>query len=212
MKKIIILSLTVLFAVTLSAQDAKTVFAAIPDSLVPTLTAINRADFVDFIESKMTAKVKNKLEGESEMTNLTDSYIRIKTTDKSIWEMKLLSTSNDKKIICVVTTACAPVCDSTIKFYSADWKELPLAEYITLPVADNFYKTPSESQQNDYNLLRKKADLFLMKAELDKDADKISFTYTTPDYMERGDKEKIQPYVQSTLVLTWSGNKFASSI
>ena len=39
----------------LSAQLAKTCFTKMPDSLSPLLTAVNRADCIDFLESKMKA-------------------------------------------------------------------------------------------------------------------------------------------------------------
>ena len=41
---------------SLSAQLAKTCFTNMPDSLSPLLTAVNRADFIDFLESKMKAE------------------------------------------------------------------------------------------------------------------------------------------------------------
>ena len=37
----------------LQAQEAKTLFVNMPDSLSPLLTKVNRADFIDFLESKM---------------------------------------------------------------------------------------------------------------------------------------------------------------
>ncbi|NDV57891.1 DUF3256 family protein [Bacteroides sp. 519] len=208
MKKLTTLLFILSVAISLSAQEAKTVFANIPDSLYPLLTAVNRADFIDFLESNMAAKVKNKLGGESEMTTLSNSYIRIQTTDKSVWEMKLLPVSEEKKIVCIVSTACGPVCDSSIKFFTTDWKELPATEYITLPSADDFFQAPSQEKLNEYNQLKKKADIFLRKAELDKDTNKLTFAYTTPEYMEGDDKKEILTYIQAPLVYEWDGEKF----
>ena len=37
---------------SVGAQEAKTVFVNIPDSLCPLLSSVNRADCIDFIESK----------------------------------------------------------------------------------------------------------------------------------------------------------------
>ena len=53
------------------AQDLKTLFVALPDSLSPLLTEVNRADFGDFLESGMKAEVKNRFGNMSEMTKLT---------------------------------------------------------------------------------------------------------------------------------------------
>ena len=73
----------------MSAQLAKTCFTNMPDSLSPLLTAVNRADFIDFLESKMKAEVTNRFGGKSEMTELTPDYIRVQVTPQSTWQMKL---------------------------------------------------------------------------------------------------------------------------
>ena len=44
----------------LQAQEAKTCFKNMPDSICPLLSAVNRADFIDFLESKMKAEVTNR--------------------------------------------------------------------------------------------------------------------------------------------------------
>ena len=107
------------FAVTplCAQQEAKTVFVNMPDSLSPLLTAVNRADCIDFLESKMKAKVENRFGRESEMTELGKDYIRLRTTSQSTWQMKLLATSDTTQVICTVSTACAPVCDSSVRFH-----------------------------------------------------------------------------------------------
>jgi len=51
---------------SLQAQEAKTFFKNMPDSLSPLLTAVNRADCIDFLESKMKAEVTNRFGGKSE--------------------------------------------------------------------------------------------------------------------------------------------------
>ena len=59
----------------LQAQEAKTCFKNMPDSICPLLSAVNRADFIDFLESKMKAEVTNSFGGKSEMTELSPDYI-----------------------------------------------------------------------------------------------------------------------------------------
>ena len=44
---------------SLQAQEAKTLFVNIPDSLTPLLTKVNLEDCIDFLESKMKAQVEN---------------------------------------------------------------------------------------------------------------------------------------------------------
>ena len=152
---------------SLSAQLAKTCFTNMPDSLSPLLTAVNRADFIDFLESKMKAEVTNRFGGKSEMTELTPDYIRVQVTPQSIWQMKLLSVNDSTRLICTVSTVCAPACDSHVKFYTTDWRELPSAPYLaSLPGMDDFITPASDTVDvYQYQDARLQADMLLMKAD-----------------------------------------------
>ena len=94
MKKLTMcLCLACIWMCSLQAQEAKTCFINMPDSLSPLLTSVNRADCIDFLESKMKAEVTNRFEGKSEMTALSSDYISMQVTSQSSWQMKLLATS-----------------------------------------------------------------------------------------------------------------------
>lgn len=191
-------------------QEAKAVFVNMPDSLLPFLTAVNRADFIDFLESNMKAKVANRFGNESEMTELSKDYIRIRMTPQSTWQMKLLATSDTTLVICTVSTACAPVCDSSLRFYTTDWKELPLDGYMpAMPVMDDFFETPDSASAYDYNNYRLQADMFLMKADLSATDNTIVFSLTTPEYMDKETADKLKPFIRRPIVYYWKEEKFA---
>lgn len=209
MKKLYILSLILLVSFSSAlAQDAKTLFVNMPDSLAPLLTSTNKLDFIDFLESNMKARVSNRLEGDSEMTILAPTYIRIQMTEQSTWQMKLLPTNQGDSVICVATTACATACDSHLRFYTTNWKELPAQTRISLPRQDDFFAAPTAEQKNEYDELRLKTDMCLVKADLAADAQTITFTYTTPHYLHPDDAEKLKPYLRTPLVYHWDGQKF----
>ncbi len=58
-KNIFSFAIAVLLMSPLSAQTAKQLFRAMPDSILPLLTTNNRADCTDFMDSKMKAEVVN---------------------------------------------------------------------------------------------------------------------------------------------------------
>jgi hypothetical protein len=58
-------------------QQARQLFVSMPDSLLPYLTAVNRADCIDFLDSHMKARIKNRFGQESEMTALSADYIKM---------------------------------------------------------------------------------------------------------------------------------------
>ena len=78
--------------------------------------------------------------------------------------MKLLAVNDSTQVICTVSTACAPACDSSIQFYTTDWKELPLADFITaLPVMDDFLNAPDSASSYEYSEARLQADMLLTR-------------------------------------------------
>lgn len=212
MKKLTMcLCLACIWMCSLQAQEAKTCFINMPDSLSPLLTSVNRADCIDFLESKMKAEVTNRFEGKSEMTALSSDYISMQVTSQSSWQMKLLATSDTTKLICVVSTACAPACDSNVRFYTTDWKELPASSYLTLPVSDDFLDLPDSLQSYEVRDAAEQADMLLMKAGLSAEDDSLVFTFTTPDYMDKEAASKLKPYLRRPVVYVWKGNGYERS-
>lgn len=194
----------------MQAQEAKTCFVNMPDSLSPLLSSVNRADFIDFLESKMKAEVTNNFGGKSEMTELTADYIRVKISKQSSWQMKLLPIDDSTKVICTISTVCAPACDSHIKFYTTDWKELPASSYLpALPVLDDFIAEASDTVDvYAYRDARRQADMLLMKADLSAKDSRLTFTFTTPDYMEKEAAEKLKPFLRRPMVYVWKRGRF----
>lgn len=196
--------------VALQAQEAKACFKSMPDSLCPLLSAVNRADFIDFLESKMKAEVTNNFGGKSEMTELTSDYLHVKMTPQSTWQMKLLAVSDTTKVICVVSTACAPACDSHIRFYTTDWAELPVSSYLpVLPTMNDFIAEAADSVHTyEFQDACRQADMLLMKADLSAKEATLTFTFTTIDYMNKEAAEKLKPFVRRPVVYTWDGKSF----
>ena len=87
MKKILLILGMCLCVLTTQAQDIKSLFITMPDSLSLLLTKVNREDFGDFLASNMKAEVKNRFGKPSEMTKLTADYLKIKMTSASEVEM-----------------------------------------------------------------------------------------------------------------------------
>ena len=191
-----------------TAQEAKKVFTNMPDSLSPLLTAVNRADCIDFLESNMRAQVTNRFGRKSEMAELGPDYIRMQMSPQSTWQMKLLPLNDSTKVVCVVSTVCAPVCDSDVKFYTTDWKQLSTRDFLaSQPVLQDFI-VPVDTM--DYAVLkaRDEATISLVKADLSKADNKLTFTLTTPEYMQKETAEKLKPFLRRPIIYIWSEGKF----
>ncbi len=106
----------------------KDVFKQMPDSLMPYLSANNRLDFIDFMESDMKAEVTNQMGGISQMTALTDDSLSIRMNESMRVDMLLLHLDElvDSTHEVVVFTETFLVDslygNSVVKVYSPDWQ------------------------------------------------------------------------------------------
>ena len=157
----------------------------------------------------MKAVVKNRFGNVAEMKVLTDDYVLMQTSEVGTLEMKLLPLADSTKVICMVKTVNVPVADSSVRFYTSDWsQQLDVKEFLQLPSMDAFF-LPNDSLKDEAILTRKKADMHLMKAQLSKEDTSLTFTYTTPDYLNEEDREKLLPHLRKEpIVLRWSEGKF----
>ena len=211
MKKLIISLLFPLAALSVQAQEARTLFVNMPDSLCPLLSTVNRADCIDFLDSKMRAVVTNTLGGKSEMTTLTPDYIRVQLTRKSTWQMKVLPLPGDTaRVICAVSTVSAPAADSRIHFYTTDWRELPAEAYLSSGPAMNDF-LPAVPDSLDTPRLRnalRQADMLFLRADLQADSTSLVWTFETPRYMSQEAADELKPVMRRSLVYKWENGQF----
>ena len=133
-----LLNMLLLLTCAIQAQvKMRDVIKEMPDSVIPYLTHNARLDFIDFIDSGMKAEVSNELNGKSQMTELTDDFASLTLNSASQIQMRLLDVNetidNARQIICMVRTFGKDMRESTIGFYSVQWRPLPIGERITLP-------------------------------------------------------------------------------
>ena len=184
-----------------SQTKAKDVFATAPDSIFPLLTTNNRLDCIDLIENNMKATVKNKLEQKAEMTALTDSYLQIKPSEKSVVEIKMLNDS----VFCLINTCLGPAPDSRISFFTHDWK--PYKTTFPMPHATDFWKSVPDSLAREANFAQRSLeDLLLIQISADKENTELTLTIQTSELSGK-EKEIAQKYVQP-LRYRWNGKGF----
>ena len=184
-----------------SQTKAKDVFATAPDSIFPLLTTNNRLDCIDLIENNMKATVKNKLEQKAEMTALTDSYLQIKPSERSVVEIKMLNDS----VFCLINTCLGPAPDSRISFFTHDWK--PYKTTFPMPHATDFWTSVPDSLARDANFAQRSLeDLLLIQISADKENTELTLTIQTSELSGK-EKEIAQKYVQP-LRYRWTGKGF----
>ena len=122
--------------------------------------------------------------------------------------MKVLALNDTTNIICTVSTACAPACDSSIRFYTTDWHPLADSQFITLPAMADFLNAPDSTDVYAYDEAYRSADMLLMKADFNKENTELTLTLTTPDYMSKETAEKLKPFLHRPIVYRWENGAF----
>lgn len=208
MKQILTILILWICTMSVSAQEMKTIFVNLPDSIEPLLTKVNKEDCVDFLDSGMKAVVKNRFDRSAELKVLTSDYLQMQLSDVSTLELKLLPLKDSVRVICMVKTVCASACDSDIRFFDTKWNELDASDFLKYPVEDVFY-LPLDSLTDDVQELRAKADICLMKASLSADDSSLTWEYTTPLTLHKDDREKLIPLLcKEPLIMQWVEGRF----
>ena len=140
MKKISIVLCILCFLCEIThAQSLKDLFLKMPQEVCPVLSEYNRLEIVDNQKNGKTMQTRNLFRTFSKMEELTDDYAHLVISKNSEKEMKMLTQNDGTRIIMVISTIfCDETPDSSVAFYSTDWKPLPTHDYYTLPPIDNF--------------------------------------------------------------------------
>lgn len=205
MKRTVTVIIMALMLVAARAADLRTLFVGMPDSIMPTMTKSDRMDFLDYMDSGMRARVRNKLGGESVMTAFSDRSLTVMTSQSGRVEMVLFPLKNGENLICIIKTVTARYEDSRIQFYSEDWKSVPVEELIELPGFDD-YLTKKALSSDSLDVFKKMSMLRLQSvAAVDGG---LEFRYSSlEDLGEEAERYKSW-FKPEPLRYIWNGKKF----
>ena len=201
--------LMLFFPVMVKAQDLKSLFVAMPDSVCPLLTAVNRADFGDFLDSGMKAVVKNRFDKPSEMKTMTKDYIKLNLTSANVWEMKLLPVNDSTMVICVVKTFCLPAQDSSIEFYDTNWQKQKNSQFIEMADESAFFRADLNTEQQDsLAALKQSVGLTLVSIRLSEADCSLAMRCTSAEYMGKDEKKDFLRFVGPDVTYDWIDGRF----
>lgn len=206
MKRIIFVLIMSMALVSAKSADIRTLFVEMPDSIMPLLVKNNRLDMLDYMDIGMSAKVKNKLGGESEMTLLKDDMISISMTDVTEYDIKLFYGKDSLVTIAVIETVCGGYCDSDVTFYNDKWQPLDKQKLISMPLLDDFLDKKLMKQSENKTAID---EMYYRMMMIDSapESDVITFTLTTTDAIL---DEEIRDSIFKTTSINyrWNGKKF----
>ena len=206
MKRIlIILFAGILTCVYSYAEDLRTLFINMPDSIMPALTKSDRMDFLDYMDSGMKARVRNKLGGESVMTQFEDNMLTVQTSQSGRMDMVLFPYKNGSNLICIIKTVTARYDDSRLSFYTENWGLVPVNDLIDLPQFDDYLT--KEALKNDSLDVLKKRSMLRFQSVMATDG-ALEFRYTSLEDLGEDAEHYKTWFKPEPLRYIWSGKKF----
>jgi len=178
-------------------QTASELFVKLPQSAFLPLMVSDRMDLIDLYKAGEKATVKNNFDDSCSIIHMTDDYLEIQT-GKNTTELFLLPMINDSKIVGLIQTVCAPVCDSHLEFYTTAWKKLATSAFITLAGKYDFLKDSVNLDNEDIKNALIPLDISLMQLHYDPEKQELQQSYTTPEYLSKPDRAKVMLYLKET--------------
>ena len=191
---------------SLAAQKMRDVFATMPDSVLALMTKNNRLDCIDFIENDMEAKVRNRFDGFTVLKALTVDYLDLQLTKNCRVEMKLLPAGDSLNYICLSRTYSGPVPESVVELYTADWREMPGAEWIPRPAYADFWTEHDSVDAEEAERLQRLQDMRFVQASLQPDDMRLTYTLQ-PGEVEKEEAGRMEELLRP-VVYEWDGRRF----
>jgi hypothetical protein len=191
MKRVALGLIFVCFVVSSWAQRMDELFIKMPSDIIIQLEEAWRKDLVDLYKSGKTATLENTMQGRSGLVKLTDDYLLLQSSERSVLEMKVLPLVNHTHVICMITTVSAPVADSRVYFYTTEWNPIPTEEVYTPVTADWFRKEEVDCSSIACHDAKTLLDIFLVKYNLNEEDFSLTAEYTTPLYLDDDSRGKI---------------------
>lgn len=201
-----------LFVLPLSSlsQTLRDAFKSMPDSICPYLTENNRLDLLDFLDSRMTAKVRNLLGDTTVLDTISSDYAVLRATAATTMHFRLLPLNpaigdTISSAICVLTTSGTSAPDSRISFYSPSWERLPLPD----PIADvqgRLVARPDTMTEERFAELLKLVEVNLTTGDLPADGSRLVLR-KCPALINKKDSDSLG-FILRKVEMSWNGRKF----
>ena len=129
-----------------SIFTARHVFEKLHSSAVEILPPSTRLDMLDYWDVDSVYKASNAMEGLSWLEKVTPSYLKVRISAVSTFEIKILPVKKGLIAMTINTVGDdVQAQDSQIKFYNEELTELESDKFITIPQVRDFFEIPKGS-------------------------------------------------------------------
>lgn len=148
MNRNIVLCSVLLFTQVIFAQTVEKWFVNMPDGLNPTLSKQNRLELLEYYKAGQGDSVTNRYGNQARLVafDSINQCLVVNNTSSTTFGIKMFNLEDSTTVIGLISTACAPVCQSSIQFYDTAWSSIPIM--FTMPKAIEWLNKDSLENKN----------------------------------------------------------------
>lgn len=189
------------------SQTIEQLYVNMPDVLNPTLTKQNRMELLAYHKVKQSDSITNRFGHQSYLLNLDtlNQEILVKNTPSTTFGMKILRLEDSTRIVGIIRSVCAPVCQSSVEFYDTAWNQIPVK--FTMPKAIEWLDVKSiPTDKIDLQWAIHLMGTGFISLRFSEKGQQISAKNNTLDFLSEEDRKVIAPYVaDKTIVFELKG-------
>ncbi len=204
MKKLIVLIASICFSIAIFANNPiEKAFVAMPDAYYLTLTQNMRSKLLEAYKNDSNATLKNRFRGQSSI-NCIDSindFLSVNNSPNGKADFKILREQNIPTYLVVIFTACAPLCDSHIGFYNAEWDFLPNSLLPNISIKDFLDADKIKSDGKTTEEISEAIGMTFYQYAFVNNGNDISISLQADKSLETNNYTRLKPYLKTEKLL-----------
>ena len=199
-------TLLILSCITLLSygQTMDDVFKTMPNDFLP---AFSEADKTMLLVDSSLSVIPYAL-GEIERLAYSDTFLSIKTSEVGTMQIKILPLINNTQIIVLIKTVCSGVCDSDIRFFTNEWKEIDKKSILPTITPQVFFDQ-KELNTPEFKWTVSQIDMFPLQFQFKNGSNNLQVKFDIANHLAALDFAKIEPFlVKETIDLLWNKSMF----
>ena len=190
-------------SLTAAALTASEAFIAAPRSVITLLDKDERMDMVDYFNAGVQRPSEKATDGTSVITSMTPEVVTVKLSDASQVEICVLPAS-PQPIIMLITTVRTPADDSSVAFYTSDWKPLASKGILNAPTLDDWLT--DKSKRIDVEMT---VPFMLASAKYNGTTGELVFTNNLATFLTNDVYKDIAPVMRPSITYKWNNKSFS---
>ena len=188
--------------ITMMAQQVCKMWVNMPTSVAGALEKSGRQELLDLKQMKKAATIAGPLGERCSIDTLTADFLSVRMNEVYTLQMKMLPTSSGDSLLCLVQTYAGPQPESSISFYSPDWKALSMPQMHL----DVDLQRPDTMSEDDFNKLQALFDPKLVAFSLSPSSAELVVTLSPAAISEERKANIKRLNLQNKL--NWNGKTF----